>query len=289
MLMTLNDLQTTPQGVQNQCVQAAMSLSDLWESYVKQSPGDWDLHTEFRGERGRGGGIHASELSRCRRLIVYSAMNTERKVQAQDKNPKQQRVFDIGTIVHAYVQSQFHEMCDWVNGDRKQLTFEDEAAIHPGLGGVAQQYNMHSSCDGIFTFWQPLGQNVYQPWMRVGLEIKTINDDGFGKLSKPKDDHMEQTCLYQKALDVPLMWVLYFNKNNQMVTRSEPPFLFKFNAALWGQIEKRIQEVYAMAQQAQLPARQEGFHCSFCPFAHVCKPNYLNAGRGYSPPSAKEF
>ena len=102
MLMTISDLQTTPQGMQNQCVQAAMSLSNLWDSYVKQSPGDWELHTEFRGEEERQGGIHASELSRCRRLIVYSAMNTERKVQAQDKNPKMQRVFDIGTIVHSY-------------------------------------------------------------------------------------------------------------------------------------------------------------------------------------------
>jgi CRISPR/Cas system-associated exonuclease Cas4 (RecB family) len=284
MLMTLNDLQATPQETQNQCVQVAMTLSDLWDKYKAQHDGNHQLVVDFHGERGRSAGVHASELSGCLRKVTYSVMGVERKVRAEDRNVLQQRVFDMGTIVHAYVQSEFHRMCEWLNQGGKQLTFEDEAPIHPGLGGVAAQYNMHSSCDGIFTFW-----SNGQPFMRVGLEIKTMADSQFSGLSRPKDDHMEQTCFYMRALDVPLMWTLYFAKNNQLVTRSEPPFLFKYNGALWEQLERRINSVMSYAQNGQLPAKQEGKPCSWCPFAHTCLPSYLQGGRGYSPPASKEF
>jgi CRISPR/Cas system-associated exonuclease Cas4 (RecB family) len=268
-----------------------MTLSNLWDAYKAQQSGDSQLLVEFRGEKDRAKGIHASELSGCQRKLTYGAMGVERRIKAEDKNVWMQRVFNIGTIVHAYIQDEMHKMCEWLNQGGKQLTFEDEAPIHPGLGGVAQAYNLHSSCDGVFTFWYHVGQGVYAPYMRVGLEIKTASEKQYESLSKPKDDHAEQTCLYMAALDVPLMWVLYMNKSNQMVSRSEPPFLFKFNAALWQTLEKRIVTVLGYAQNGQLPAKQEGKHCGWCPFAHTCKPNCLNAKDrvSYSPPTGREF
>jgi CRISPR/Cas system-associated exonuclease Cas4 (RecB family) len=289
MLVNISDLQTTPQPVQDQCVKAAMSLSTLWDVYKAQQSGERRLEIVFRGERDRAPGIHASELSGCPRKLTYGAMGVPRELKAEDKNVWMQRVFDMGNIVHAYIQQEFHDMCGWLNQNGKQLTFQDEASIHPRLGGVAQGYNLHSSADGIFTFWRPVGPEVYEPWMRVVLEIKTASDKQYTDLKQPKEDHAEQTCLYMRALDVPLTWVVYMNKSNQRVTQSEPPFLFKFNSALWEQLERRITTVYGYTSNGQLPARQEGHHCGWCPFAHTCQPAYLKGGKSYSPPPDREF
>lgn len=289
MLRTLEDLRTSPAEAQSACVQSAMTLSDLWDKYKAQQSGSSQLLVEFTGEHTRAPGIHASEISGCQRKLTYGAMGVERRVRAEDKDVLAQRVFNMGTIVHAYVQDEFHKMCEWLNQGGRQLTFEDEAPVHPGLGGVCQAYNIHSSCDGVFTFWYPVGQGVYEPYLRVGLEIKTASDKQFEGITKPKEEHTEQTCIYMKALDVPLMWTLYFNKSNQRTTRSTPPFLFKFNNAQWELLERRIITVLEYVRNQQLPARQEGYHCGWCPFAHTCQPSYLRPKASSSPPTGREF
>jgi hypothetical protein len=264
-LVSIADLGQS-QEVRTQYVQHAMQLSVLWHKWKEQQSGNRDVTVAFRGEKGRKPGIHASEISKCQRKMVYSLMGTERIVSARNVNMQDR--FDVGTAMHAVIQKQFYEMCDWLGGG---ITFEDEAKIHPGLGGVAEKWNMHSSCDGIFTFWHNC-----QPYLRVGLEIKTQSGPEFEKLKEPFDDHKEQGCMYMKALDIPLIWFLYYNKSNSNYTPSEAPYLLQFNSVLWGQLEQRFQAATCMANDKHLPAKQEGMPCSWCPFAYTCKPAYLN-------------
>lgn len=290
-LTTLNELEAISDHEYQTCVAWAQQLSKIWDAWKKQHDGKMTVTVEFFGERERAPGVHASEISGCRRKMVYSLMGTKRIVKAEDKDVGMQRRFDMGTMAHALLQHEFHLMCAWYNSIQQQayLTFEEEVSINPDLGPLAAKYQAHSSCDGRFVFWIPGTDANGQPaWVRyvvVGLEIKTSSDGEFKKLKEAKKDHKEQTCFYMTMLDIPLMWVLYYNKNNQHYTDSEAPFLSKYNYHMWkNSLEPRIIDAMEMAKQQKLPPKQEGMPCGWCPFAWTCQPNYLKPNRGYGLP-----
>lgn len=283
MLRTIQDLHTQHANVRTQFVQAASRLSLLYDEWKHTDQGGYKYTVDIPGSEGRAAGIHASELSRCLRLLVYSIQGQERRppVDAADINMKMR--FNIGHSVHAMLQREFELMCDWVNGtnrlERTHLLFQSEVKIHPGLGGAAAEWNIHSSCDGVFTFYEVSGhEQVVQ--LRVGLEIKTASPGEFEKLNRPKDEHVEQTCIYMATLNLPLMWVLYYNKGNSNYTNSTPPWLLQFNQALWDkQLEPRMAKASYLAESNKIPPREEGKHCRWCPFVWVCAPTCL-AKRG---------
>ncbi len=295
-LLTIDDLNRhTPESMRD-LVLHAQSLSKLWQQWKAQHDGKMVVPVEFFGERERKPGVHASELSGCLRKLVYALQATQRIVLADEKDVNMQRRFDQGTLVHAIIQHEFKLMCEWLNNAHGRLvvTFEDEVRIYPELGGYAAQYHIHSSMDGLFTFWyqeqQPDGTVVDKPYLRVGLEIKTASDKEYAKLKEPKEEHMEQTCLYMATLNLPLMWTLYYNKSSSFFTQSDAPWLFKYNRALWEhKLEPRIIEAYKMAQADNLPKREEGMPCGWCPFGWKCQPIYLQRGRTYATVNERDF
>jgi CRISPR/Cas system-associated exonuclease Cas4 (RecB family) len=291
-LLNLDNLKSIEPDTKAHYVRCAMQLSRIYQQWKRQHDGKMLVNVEFFGERDRKQGVHASELSGCQRQLVYSIIGTKRIVLAGDKDVGMQRRFDVGTMLHALTQKEFHLMCEWYNAQNTGtlITFEEEVSVHPGLGGVAEMYSMHSSCDGRFTFWAPgydhTGSYVWVPFLSVGLEIKTASDKEYEKTKEPKKEHKEQTCMYMAALSMPLMWVMYINKSNQYYTPSEPPFLFQFDRILWERtLEPRIVDAISMAVSKKLPMRQEGMQCGWCAFAHECKPQKLKTGvSSHAPP-----
>jgi hypothetical protein len=118
----------------------------------------------------------------------------------------------------------------------------------------------------------------------VGLEIKTESEKQFEKLREPRDYHKEQTTLYMAALNLPLMWLFYYNKSNSNITSSFPPYLFQFDRKLWDTLEMRFAKAHGMAAQNQLPARTEGMPCRWCAFSYTCQPSLL---KGQQPKRTK--
>ena len=284
-LLTIADLQTVG-GSKAQYIEHAKQLSRLWEQWKAQQSGSYKLKVDFFGEGGRSTGIHASESSGCLRKLVYGILGTERIVLPDQKDVNMQRRFDVGTLQHALIQYELEEMCKWLRSGGVEIYFSPEAKVSPKLGGVAAQWNVHSHCDGIFEFC-----SQGQPYLRVGLEIKTMSAPEFEKLKEPKDYHQDQMCIYMVTLDLPLMWYLAYNKSNSLFTHTEAPWLFQFNQRLWEtKLQPRFQTATQMASAGQLPAREEGKPCSWCAFAHTCQPNYLRtSGRVQAAPSAREL
>jgi hypothetical protein len=280
-LMTIADLDQ-PADFKAQYVQHAMQLGSLWHQWKKQHDESLDIHVLKKANKTRPPGLHASEVSGCQRRLVYALRNEPKVDLVEEKDVNMQRRFDIGTLVHELLQWEFGEMCKWLGS----IQFQPEVKVSDALGGYAQKYGMVSSCDGCFTFLDENGQ----PYMRVGLEIKTMSDKEFEKVTEPKTAHKEQTCFYQRALDIPLMWTLYYNKSSSYMTGSEPPWLFQFNDRLWTtQLEPRIVTAYQYVADGKLPAKQEGRPCGWCPYAHTCQPAYLKSGRTAYVPSPREF
>ena len=266
-LLTRADLNTQTTDEKFRCLQLANSLLPLYHDYIANDRTDtYSYNVEIFGERTRSSGIHASEISACRRKVVYSLLGTEGKPDVENANVNMHMRFRIGHAVHAMIQNDWHRIA----AGNANIVFEDEVKISPSLGGPALDWNLHSSCDGVIGI---LEDTVLQ--VRVGLEIKTIADKGYSSLRAPSIDHQEQTCIYMAALDLPLMWTLYYNKSNSNITPSLHPFLFAFDWKLWEDIEMRCAYLLHMAEIRQLPDKEEGMHCDWCPYSYTCKPNIL--------------
>lgn len=257
----------------------------MWLDFIKQDTETYTYTVTDYGERDRSGGIHASEMSKCMLKVVYSIMGVERRTTAEAIDANMKLRMRTGTAVHAQLQCDFQRMATWYSAQNFHnglgLTFESELKVKSDLQTTAQAWDLSSSCDGAFTFWRWSRAEGYEwgwdPYLRVGVEIKSSSDPSFEKRRKPDYDHMEQTCLYQACLDLPLMWVLYYNKSNSNFTTPFAPWLFKFDRHKWeNDLEMRFAKAHHHAETRQLPDRTEGKHCGWCPFGYLCKPKILN-------------
>lgn len=262
----------------------AKTLGELWLEFVKQDDESYEYTVKDDGEKERSAGIHASEMSDCMTKVVYSILGTERRVDPQAIPANMKLRFRTGTAIHAMIQTDFERMAAWYSRAYQSqglaLSFERELNIKPELQAEAEAWGLSSHCDGLFTFWRwysgTEGQHGWDPFLRIGTEIKTSSDKMFEDRKKPEAKHLEQTCLYQACLDIPLMWVLYYNKSNSNFTTPYSPWLFKFDEHLWkNELEMRFAKAHHHAETRQMPARSEGNHCGWCPFTWICKPKIL--------------
>ncbi len=257
-LLTIRDLLEGDIAEVEECLIKASDISNLYEQYLAGDGGD--SHT-------RSPGIHASEISGCSRRLVYSIMGEKR---VERSAPVWKKRFKIGHAIHAMLQKDFKYLS---RSTGFVLEFNDEIKVDPRLQPLAQKWDIHSHCDGIFT----VRQYINGPELiRIGLEIKSESPDGFEKLTKPKPEHVEQAHVYMACLDLPLMWFLYWNKGNQNYTpTTDQRFLIKFDPKIWAKLEQRFEVAHQFAALNQLPDREEGTLCEFCAFSHVCNPMHL--------------
>ena len=268
-LLSINDLYD-PTNDWKSLLPTIAWLEGAYKSWkVKDTGFNRVIPVHMGNDLARSPGLHASELNTCIRQAAYALRGEERCVQEEsDGNPNMKMRFDLGKMVHALIQDDFEHICIQTRG---VISFEDEVKIWPGMGGVAAQYNYASSSDGIFTF----SDQYLSPYIRLGLEIKTMSADEFDKANKPKDAHIQQGTLYQKCLDIPLMWYLYYNKSNSNWTPPTAPWIVPFDRNEWAKIEARSAQAHSHTQQGTLPDREEGMHCKWCAFAKTCNPAIL--------------
>lgn len=221
------------------------------------------LENPYEGHRTPG--IHASEVTKCRRQAYY----TLRGVKGTSRpNASMQVRFEHGHAIHEMVQRQLRYMTNTC----KDFTATFEAEVSTAATPLGKSHKITSHCDGILSL---LDANK-KPFIRVGLEIKSEAHDSYVKLSGPKEAHLDQATVYMAALDLPLMWFLYINKNNGEHTPMIEPWLVRFDAPRWQRIFERIEDTLAHAEAEVLPAVQQGesgFHCTFCKYQSVCKAN----------------
>lgn len=257
MLATIADLERGQQ-VLNPFLEIATSLSTMYEEYLTSDEGDAHL---------RDPGIHASELG-CARRVYYTLLGEKKKSKVPLKWKKR---FEHGKVVHAMVQQQLGEMARRTGG---LITFDPEVKIHSRFQKIAAELHLDSSTDGLFEFRRAVGE---QPHTRVIFELKTEAPDGYTDLKKPKPEHVEQVHLYMKALDVPVAWIMYYNKGDQNNTASYAPWFIAYDETIWQRIEKKCRVALQMAETRTPPDRVEGIWCEFCPYRDkdVCGPKYL--------------
>lgn len=247
-------------------------LGELYDEFKKHDTSRRVIEAHMGGDEERAVGIHASEISGCLRKVVYGLNGTEKKNHATTVDTNMRRRFQIGHMVHALTQDDFDRMCWMTDG---VLDFVPEVTITPETSEVSGKYVIYSHSDGVFTFY-----SHGEPYLRVGLEIKTMSGDEFAKLKKPLDYHVEQVHVYQKTLDVPLMWFFYYNKSNSNWTPPKAPYLTAFDHRVWDRLENKMQHAHRLIAEGKLPEREEGMPCSWCPFSWTCLPTILRHSQG---------
>jgi hypothetical protein len=174
--MKLNTIQDLLEGDPAEVatlVAKASSLSDRYDKQVDGDPGD--------GHK-RAAGIHASEISGCKRRIVYSILDTPRVEKSALVWKKR---FRIGHRIHAMIQDDLEAMARNSGG---LMTFEPEVKIKPCMDQpLAAKWDIHSSTDGLFTFKEEADGPVIT---RALIEIKSESPDGYEKLKGPKPEHV---------------------------------------------------------------------------------------------------
>lgn len=192
----------------------------------------------------------------CGRLLYYRYVGEE----AQDKiPPRLRRIFDTGSAIHRQLQDYLHVIAKKTGGSE---TFVEEAKFDERTSATANNFEIESTTDGIWTV------SVPELEVRFGLEIKSMKDDLFKKLNGPESYHVVQCHVYMACLDLPLMVVLYYNKNDSTLAE----YVVLFDDKIWKAITDKIDYVRKCAVDDVEPEREVGFHCRTCRYVHVCKP-----------------
>lgn len=196
------------------------------------------------------GVFHPSQLlDGCERQMYYDLTGTAPSdTPPRGVDGKLQRIFDLGTWHHLYVQSILYEL---------GLLERAEVPV------VNKEKYLSGSADGVFK------PEVFGE--RVVLEIKTMNDFQFKKaVFKPFDKHEFQASIYARELGIRKVLYLYINKN----TSEMKEFLVDVNADQLELADRKMNRVIKAVKTKTVPERACGDRfceqASGCPFATLC-------------------
>lgn len=236
---------------------------------------------EMRGELRIGDAdrrkniFHASEIGRitgktldgkypmgCGRSLYYGYIGAKSE---NSFEPRLRRIFDTGSGIHLQLQMYLHH---YAKTHKKTDKFQDEVAINPENNAVADRYDISAHMDGLYEVTIPILH------ARTGLEIKSINDEGFKATKGAHQEHIIQGTVYQACLDLPIMTFLYYDKNDSSLAE----YVQVFDEDRWRAITEKLDYVRACAIEGTPPPQEVTFGCRNCKYAKICKPPKSNRG-----------
>lgn len=223
----------------------------------------------------RQGEWHPSAIDMCGRMNVYDFIRTPKN---DTPDPDAQDIFDMGHAIHALVQGRFTDMSAWMGAKKFGYQFEAEKRYDPAIDELYNTFGCGGTADGLLEIWT-------DTWRQRGiLEIKSINDEGYKSLTKPKYGHVLQAHLYCFRFNCPVMWIWYFNKNNSR--RKIYPVVF--DQATFDVAIGRLETWHTHVMNKTLPPREESyFGCMGCAYRDTCKPQTLTNLRSRGVNTAK--
>jgi hypothetical protein len=204
-------------------------------------------------------GIHPSQLPHSCLLKVYKEMVGEPSQERHEA--RQLLVFDLGSHIHHMFQG-YGDAGAW------GPIYKKEAVVSGDFQQLADELMIEGSADAdnILTIDDiPNSPYIYE----VGLihEYKSINTNGFEKLTRPKPEHKMQAMLYSASLNRPVVVYLYLNKNDSNLL----DFPVEFDVNLWASIETKARRLVDHFNRGVPPPADVGFHCKDCGYAFGCE------------------
>lgn len=209
------------------------------------------LYTLVMAPDKRAKGVfHPSQLlDGCARQMTYDLLKTPPTDGGKRAiGPELQRVFDVGTWYHVYMQNILYNM-----------GYLEQAEVPV----VNEKKYLNGKADGMFK------EEVFGE--KVVLEIKTMNNWNFTKaLYRPFKKHEFQASLYARELGAKKVLYLYINKDTSEIR----DFLMPLNEEQLAIADKKMSNVISHVEAKTPPTRTcEDKFCDnavACPFVSLC-------------------
>lgn len=204
-------------------------------------------------------GIHPSQIPQPCLLRIWNEMMGKPKKEKID--PRTMLIFELGHAIHDMFQT-YGRSGAW------GPIYSHETEISGTFQELSQELMLegHADAENVLTIDDiPGDPNVYL----VGLvhEYKSINTNGFEKLTRPKPEHKMQAMVYSAALNRPVVVYMYFNKNDSNII----DFPVAFEPDLWVSIESKARILKQHHDAKVAPPAAPGFHCQQCPYMYDCQ------------------
>lgn len=200
-------------------------------------------------------GFHASETNECPRYLIYMFRG---RWLPSNISARLQRIFDNGHSFHARIGKLFESM-GIVKGLEKPV---NTTILWKDSKGVEWEIPIESTCDGVITWGEE--ESV--------IEFKSIGDAGYARLrifKKPKVDHIRQVQIYMAALGLKSAYVIYENKNTQMIMI----FRVEYDEEFINKLFKKYAKIYKAYKDGKLAPRYSSptsQHCQYCNLRDEC-------------------
>jgi len=231
---------------------ASVSIMGALEEYLEwlsDSETTTIVTAELRRHKRRSLGIHPSAACKpkaCLLKLYYGCTGEILPQRAYEE--ENQRIWDIGTLLHETYQAHFNSMF----GDQ----FQDEVKL------VDEALHIKSRTDGLFHF----------SLVKAILEMKSIKEGGkFGwstVQNKPEAGNVRQCHFYMKVADAPFANLFYMNKNTGQLKE----YVLTFDFDLWDELQTEVVEPVIAAAYEDGPAVEgrPSWDCRWCDYNYAC-------------------
>jgi CRISPR/Cas system-associated exonuclease Cas4 (RecB family) len=188
---------------------------------------------------------------------------------------KMQRVFDVGTITHEWIQDQILSKMSERTDSPVKLIPKEEMPTY-GAEGITFTAEHNSSpieikfldyrhtklfpisamIDGAFNF---MSKDIL-------FEFKTINSKDFEFLIEPLLDHRKQGAMYVTSLGIKLVMFVYINKDNQLMKA----YLVEYTNEQVEWVISRMTTLEGYVERKELPPKEVSMQCNYCAFKYQC-------------------
>jgi CRISPR/Cas system-associated exonuclease Cas4 (RecB family) len=202
-------------------------------------------------------GIHPSQLPHACLLKVYWEMEGR---EGQEKHESRTLfTFDIGHAVHHMLQT-YGMKGAW------GAMYTPESRINSTTSMLAGELFVVGSADAenILIIDDIPNSPIYE--LGIIHEYKTIKQENFQKLTKPKPEHLRQATIYGRLLDRPVVVYLYVNKNDSNMS----DYPVQYDPGMWQPLEEKARLLLGYYESEQEPQATTGYHCQQCPYAYGC-------------------
>lgn len=211
----------------------------------------------------RSGVFHPSSIGYCGRRSVYeylkySALNNFEEWDLE--------IFAMGHSVHDLVQGKLALLAKVLKPKGIKIEFTPELR-RPDIDVLHDDLGCGGTTDGLLRIWVP------KKWeQRSVLEVKSMKDEFWQQLKKPKKQDRMQATLYAFRFNCPIIYFWYYNKN----TSRRKVYTELFDYDVLQEAVTKLTTWKDFADRGELPPREESWYgCPRCAYNHHCKPQQL--------------
>lgn len=261
-----------------------VKIEPHWEecrSCKKSGHPGWVWKEEYERDNSD---IHPSQIQKCVKALWYACAGYADQLE-EFIEPRIQMIFDLGHLWHAILQ-RYGSKGAWGPPElyRPEVPIDPDAVTFDGhpVFPLAAQYWIKGHVDAVVDkYLIDHVPGIGPVSIRLVHEYKTINSNGYSKLTRPKPEHKYQATIYAAVLDVPIVVYLYTNKDDCKTADFPVPF----DHTIWNEVVQKIVTVQSHVEANTLPpweitsAYKNQSECMECGFRKLCQPPLKQIGR----------